>query len=539
MRFSHSLPLILLSSPVFGARIEDFKARCEALSKGIEVKGYNGISVNLAQYITKNTTLDPTVEGINTTCTSWIPMPPIPVNLCRLALHVPTSNSSEIVLETWLPEDWSGRFVSTGNGGLGGCIQYPDLAFAASYGFATVGNNNGHNGTSGSAFLHQPEVLEDYAWRALYAGAVVGKDITKQFYGKAHKKSYYFGCSSGGRQGWKAAQFNPELFDGIVAGAPAFELPGLFAHYARFSVNFGTGTDIKVSIEKWTAVQQETLRQCDHLDGATDGIVEDTRRCKPDLSKLLCGSHGAPAVCLSPKELSLVEQVFKPWVVDGQIIYSGIAHSGDEVIHVQNLVGEFIQGPTTWASEWPRYVVHEDVNWDLSQFTPQEALLWKQQNPYNINTWEGDLSKFRDRGAKIIHWHGEADQYIDITQSDRYYEHVSRSMRASPQDLDSFYRYFRVGGLQHCWGGAGANSFGQSGFSMTPGDDPEENLLMRIVAWVEGGEAPETVRGTKFVNDDKAQGVVLTRKHCKYPATNVYRGKGNGTDEAGWHCVHT
>lgn len=410
------------------------------------------------------------------------------------------------------------------------------MAYAASHGFATVGTNDGHNGSSGGAFLNQPEVFEDYSWRSIYTGTVVGKQVTKQLYGKAHKKSYYFGCSSGGRQGFKAVEQNPELFDGVIAGAPAIGFTGIFAHFGQFLKIFGTSIDaLKVPIEKWAAVQQETLRQCDHLDGAVDGIVEDTIRCKPDFSRLLCGCEGAPSACLSPTDLALVKGFFSPFVVDGEYIYPASTHSGDEVYHIQS----FLDGnPLAWATEWPRDVIFSNASFDLNDWTFEDAVVAKNLNPSNVDTWPGDLSRFRDRGGKVLHYHGEADQYIDITQSDRYYEHVSKTMRSSPKELDEFYRYFRMSGLRHCYGGNGANNFGQGGFFPAPSDDPDDNLLTRIVAWVEKGEAPEIVRGTKFVDDDKTKGVAFTRKHCKYPARNVYKGKGNGTDEDGWHCVH-
>ena len=121
MRFYlSSLLLTLPLSPVFSALVPDFQTRCKSLGNSLNVKGYTNITVTRAQYLTKNTTLDQTAEGVNTTC-QVLGIPPMPVNLCRLALHIPTSNSSGIVEEVWLPEDWSGRFLSTGNGGLGGC----------------------------------------------------------------------------------------------------------------------------------------------------------------------------------------------------------------------------------------------------------------------------------------------------------------------------------------------------------------------------------------------------------------------------------
>jgi feruloyl esterase len=410
------------------------------------------------------------------------------------------------------------------------------MTYAASYGFATIGNNNGHNGSSGGAFLNQPQVYEDFVWRAIYTATVVGKEVTKQLYGKAHTKSYYFGCSQGGRQGFKAVQQNPELFDGVIAGAPAVGFMGLFSHFGQFLKTFGTTLDaLKVPIEKWASVQQETLRQCDHLDGAIDGLVEDTRRCKPNLSKLLCGQYGAPSVCLSKTELTLVERFFKPFIVDGEYLWPAATHNGDEIFHIQSLTDG---NPLNWAIEWPRYVVFSNASFEFEDWTFQDALFAEKLNPGNIDTWEGDLSAFRDRGGKVLHWHGEDDQYIDIDQSDRYYAHVSKTMHASPKELDEFYRYFRISGTQHCRGGKGASNFGQDGFLPVPSDDPNDNTLMRIVAWVEKGESPEILRGTKFVDDDKTKGVVFTRKHCKFPARGVYKGKGNGSVEADWHCVH-
>ena len=66
---------------------------------------------------------------------------------------------------------------------------------------------------------------------------------------------------------------------------------------------------------------------------------------------------------------------------------------------------------------------------------------------------------------------------------------------------------------------------------------PQNNVLLRIVDWVENGKAPETITGTKFVNDDPTQGVAFVRDHCKYPARNVYVGPGNYTLLESWKCV--
>ena len=116
-------------------------------------------------------------------------------------MNITTSEASSIILEAWLPSDWNGRFLSAGNGGLAGCVGYDDLAYANSYRFAAVGANNGHNGTSGEPFLNAPGVVEDFAYRSVHTGVVVGKQLTEQFYASPINHSYYLGCSTGGRQG--------------------------------------------------------------------------------------------------------------------------------------------------------------------------------------------------------------------------------------------------------------------------------------------------------------------------------------------------
>lgn len=109
-------------------------------------------------------------------------------------------------------------------------------------------------------------------------------------------------------------------------------------------------------------------------------------------------------------------------------------------------------------------------------------------------------------------------------------------MNLSSSEIDTFYRFFRVGGMGHCTGGPGAWQFGQTGPAYSYGDI-DDNILLRMVAWVENGNAPEYIRGTKFVNDTRALGVQYQRKHCKYPARNMYVGPANYSNPDAWTCV--
>jgi hypothetical protein len=101
--------------------------------------------------------------------------------------------------------------------------------------------------------------------------------------------------------------------------------------------------------------------------------------------------------------------------------------------------------------------------------------------------------------------HGGADFIISSDNSPRYYEYVSDTMDLSPSELDDFYRYFLVSGTGHCGGGDGAHAIGQ-GTGEVNSYDPKENVLMAIVDWVEKGNAPETLIGTKWVNDTQSLG---------------------------------
>lgn len=186
---------------------------------------------------------------------------------------VNTSDTSSMTLEAWLPSNWTGRFLSGGNGGLSGCVQYVDLSYGSSSGFATVSGNNGHNGSSAEPFYQRPDVLEDYAYRAIHTGGVVGKKVAATFYGERVLKSYFMGCSGGGRQGFKMAQSFPELFDGIVAAAPAIDFINLinFGGWLSTVAGFETNSSTFVTESLWQIIHEEVLNQCDGLDGAIDG----------------------------------------------------------------------------------------------------------------------------------------------------------------------------------------------------------------------------------------------------------------------------
>jgi feruloyl esterase len=137
----------------------------------------------------------------------------------------------------------------------------------------------------------------------------------------------------------------------------------------------------------------------------------------------------------------------------------------------------------------------------VSHFTRKDAEKAIRQNPSDVESFDGDLSKFQQKGGKILHYHGQADYIITSANSNRYYDHVSQTMGVPSSDLDNFYRFFRISGMGHCTGGNGAVNIGNLGSSIST-LDPQNNVLLRMVAWIEQGasQAPESVTGTAYVN---------------------------------------
>lgn len=463
----------------------------------------------------------------------------VAVDFCRVAMFVPTSDRSNISMEVWLPpqDEWTGRFLSTGNGGLSGCIAYSDLAYTVDQGFATVATNNGHNGTSGLAFYNNTEVVEDFAYRAMHTGVVLGKEVSKTFYGQEHKKSYYFSCSTGGRQGFKEAQDFPDDFDGLVVGAPAIAFANLTSWSGSFFVKTGTtNASTFVPLDMWPVIHQDILDQCDGLDGYVDGIIEDAGLCNYTISSSLICSDGANATaCLTDIQANTVREIFSPIIntEDGSLVYPAM-QPGSE------LLAEYIYytgSAFPYTSDWFRYAVYNDPSWDPATLNSKDYTAAAKENPYNIQTWNGDLSAVKDRGSKILQYHGQQDMIISSYNSPRYYEHVSETMGLNSSELDDFYRFFKIGGMGHCSGGPGATFIGQA-IDSNATLSPDGNVLTAMVRWVEEGIAPDTILGTAYVNETADSGeIAFQRRHCKYPLRTVYSGSGDPTVADSWTCV--
>ena len=506
---------------------DNFCSDCRALASRLTIPNGN---VSSSTLVTAGTTLQ--FPDSDPTCTRLSQS--VSVDLCRVQLTIATSNRSSISMETWLPANWTGRFLSTGNGGLGGCIQYEDIEYGASLGFATVGTNNGHDGMTGASFLNNADVVEDFAYRALHTGVVIGKKICASFYGSKHSKSYYLGCSTGGRQGMKEAQTFPDDFDGIVAGAPAMAFNNLTSWSSRFLPLTGLpGSPTFIPLDMWPIIAQDIMDQCDDDDGLADGIMESPDLCDYNPEGLFCGNSRNGTSCLTPTQLQTLKSIYSPFLdTHGDLVYPRL-QPGAELLGAPQT---YFSGQPFGASDWFKYAIFNNPDWDPISLSPADYVLSSSMNRFNIETWEGGLSAFQKKGGKLLHYHGLADPVISSENSPRYYQHVSDTMGLSSAELDEFYRYFTVSGMAHCGGGPGAANIGNSARSSVS-LDPQENVLMRIVDWVENGSAPVTITGIALVNGTLESGIAFKRNHCKWPARNYYRGSGDPNNADSWNCI--
>ncbi|KAJ8092159.1 hypothetical protein PM082_023986 [Marasmius tenuissimus] len=324
-----------------------------------------------------------------------------------------------------------------------------------------------------------------------------------------------------------SAEDFPEDFDGIVAGAPGTQYPALLSFLGHFysEITGGPSQTTFIPGPTWTGlIHNDILAQCDKIDGIEDGIIEDPNTCNYDPSGLLC-TDGQTDDCLTPTQVESVRKSYSPFFNStGGLILPRQQPGGEDFLSLL-ANGELF----TLTADWFKYVVYNDSSLDTTKIGISDYEYAIQQNPFNIETFKGDLKAFDARGGKLLMYHGQADGLVTPTNSEVYYDHAEEVSG----DLDDYYRFFRVSGLSHCYGGPGAWLIGQG----TGGPlDADKNILMAAVRWVEEGTAPETIEGVKYVDDDASKGVAFSRKHCRWPLRTTYDGHGDPNIPESWSC---
>jgi len=421
-----------------------------------------------------------------------------------------------------LPESWNGRFLFQGGGGLNGTVSPPLGAAVAgdksalARGFAVVSTDTGHQGAGFDAsFLGEQQATMNFLYQAINKLTPLAKQVVVAHYRQPITKSYFVGCSTGGREAMLQSQRAPTEFDGIVAGAPAMRTnySNLATRWISTSLNAvaPVGADGKpitaqaLSPSDRKLVVEGLLQSCDALDGMRDGLIHNTRACKFDPAALACKGAKTDA-CLAPAQATALSKAFAgPVTTRGLQVYpgfpwdTGIAASGNAIPGLLS-GGTNPEGPpasgTTMDVEAAAAVAHDG-----------------RSMAGDSNAWT-NLGGFRAHGGKLIFYHGLSDPWFSANDTIDY---VQRLARDNPQQpLSDWSRLFVVPGMGHCRGGdATLDQF---------------DLLQAVVDWVEKDQAPQQVTATGKAFPGRS------RPLCAYPAYAQYKGSGNSEDAANYSC---
>ena len=505
-----SLPLILILGAAGRPAAQAPAASCDQLA----ARALPETTISAAQAVTTGSFTPPG----STNAISGLPP------FCRVAGEIRPTTESRILFEVWMPlENWNGKLAGVGNGGWAGTISYGALGDQLRRGYAAASTNTGHEAAPGlnmARFAYEkPEQLVDFAYRAHHETSIRAKTLVQDFYGKPAGRAYFIGCSSGGYEGLMAAQRFPSDYDGIVAGAPANNWTRLMAGDFDGVLAVLKDPASHLPLPALGLLHRAALAACDTGDGVADGVIDDPRACRFDPAALTCPGDQPSPSCLTKPQVEAARRVYRGLVdpKTGAQLYPGLAPGSEPFWPHRDRGNPF---PIPLAHY--KWLVFADPEWDWKTFDftddddYQAHVKAEARLAPILNATNPDLTAFRQRGGKLLQYHGWNDQLISAQNSIDYYQSVVKFFGTGAQ-VDSFYRLFMAPGMAHCSGGTGPNTF---------------DMQAALEAWVERGTAPDQVLATRATN-----GVVdRIRPLCRFPRVAVYNGRGDINDAASFTC---
>lgn len=446
-----------------------------------------------------------------------------------------------IGFELRMPVRWSGRFFFQGGGGndgnignSGGSTSFGG-APALARGFAVVSTDGGHTGGQGSAFGFDPQARIDHAYNAYGKTAATAKAVLDLVYGRAPHRSYFVGCSGGGRQGMMFTQRYPSYFDGVVAIAPAMRVAtGASISAAWESITYRSVAPLNTdgapvlsqafSNTDLTLVANAVLKQCDALDGLADGMVNNHRACGFDPASLTCTGDKTDS-CLTAAQVGALkkgfagpqnsagQKLYHPWAFDAGIGAPGWRQwkLGSSTTAVPNSAfSTLIQDAIRWE-----FLTPHDPSFDMFGFDFDNDPARMQAFGAIYNTADDvDLAAYRSRGGKLMLFNGLSDPIFSALETADYMDRAAaRHGRLGAAD---FMRLFLIPGMNHCAGGPATDRL---------------DTLSPLINWVENGVAPQrlTATGASFPGQ--------SRPLCPHPLYARYSGSGDPANAASHVCT--
>ena len=457
----------------------------------------------------------------------------------------------QIQFEVQLPtQNWNRRYLQVGCGGYCGSLRAsPESIAALNQNFAVAFDNSGHvGGGIGAASalwgLDQPQLRADFGYRSEHVTSLAAIAIATAFYGKGPSYSYFQGCSNGGRQALMEAQRYPNDFDGIIAGAPAAIQAPLNGEYETWNAvaNLDLQGNPILPAEKLTLIHSSALADCDGKDRLVDGQITDPRVCTFKPQSLRCSNNRDRANCLTAAQIAVVDKLYGgPVDREGRRLYPGSQTIGSELAWAGSSIGTNGMPPfaAQISNSYLKYLAFPksppaSFSYKDWQFT---ALGFDRLRPLGkvYNATNPNLKAFRDRGGKLILYHGWSDPAIPPQGTIAYYQAVQDAM-GGLANVQSFARLFMLPGMYHCQGGTSPSSV---------------DWLTEIVTWVEQDTPPTKIIASQTANDSASGGfsnptegasgsnakIVRTRPIFPYPMQARYNGKGSIDDAANFGGV--
>ena len=519
-----------------------------------------GTLTSCADLITRASFANTTITAANAIAAGTLTVAGTPVAAhCQLRgsmyprISAVDGKSYAIGFEMRLPNSWNGRFFYQANGGIDGSIGTAaggiggggPLDNALNKGFAVISSDAGHVGSLGPSFGIDPQARLDYGYQAVAKLTPMAKAVIQTAYGRAPDRSYFAGCSNGGRHTMVAASRSADQYDGFLVGNPGFQLPkAAIANIAgaqAYAALASTPGDISTGFTaaERALVSNAVLSKCDALDGSADGLVQDTTACQAafDLNRDVPTCSGArDGSCISAAQKTSIAKLFSGATTSaGAKIYAsfpydaGLGTAGWAVWKYSNslnldsgAVAYIWQVPPTTdplaTFNGPNFSLTGNVDTMLSGVNATNATYTEAALSFMTPPNPSNLSVLKNRGAKMMLYHGTSDPIFSSDDTTAWYEALRA---ANGGDASKFARFFRVPGMNHCSGGPAADQF---------------DMLTPLVAWVERGEAPASVRASVRgtgnaggVNADLPATWTATRSRplCPYPQVARYKGSGS------------
>jgi hypothetical protein len=469
-----------------------------------------------------------------------------------------------------LPDSWNERFYFQGGGGTDGNLGDALGGNALSTGYAVVSTDAGHDNTvdfdpnagGTAAFGIDPQARIDYGYNAVDQVTQTAKNLIHDYYGTNIAYSYFVGCSNGGRQGMVASQRFPTYFDGIIAGAPGFDLPkaavaeawneqALAPLATSLSTNGQPYLPDTFSDADLALAANAILAACDALDGLTDGIVDNYAACTshkvyPQLKVIQC-TGAKTASCLSVDQIEALRKIYagaknshgKPLYADWQWdpgIYTpgppfsvlgfrawnlgyALAPGQNNALNLTlgggSLPHVFVTPPdVTPLTGLEAYIFNFDFDKDAPKIF-KASRIYRESSMQFMAARSTDLRPFKKHGGKMIIYHGNSDGVFSSHDTINWYKAMDERMRGKAQ---SFVRLFLVPGMAHCFGGPATSAF---------------DAFTAVVKWVEDGIAPDSIVATALPGTPWPG---RTRPLCPYPKQARYKGSGDINDAVNFRC---